>query len=285
MTRRRRIMTKIYILGLDGLEFNFVEKWDLKNLKQLEYGKISVPISEREDMPMTPQVWGSFLTGKVAATSLKLYKPPLESIIKILDLIPKSFPLKERIYDFFRRIIPIRYRYSIVMGYTPLKMKTFLDITNSKPINVIFYNDDNLGQVINHHFGVGKISLKRAIKLLEKLYKKRKRHILFETGEFKEDYELILAYMHFPDYLHHYLLFRPSEIKAHYFDLDFFVSSLKKQVGDSTLFLLISDHGFSHEKEKHTNYGFYSSNVTLNPRPKRITDFYKIITSKIFTNR
>ncbi|MFX0134341.1 MAG: hypothetical protein ACFFDN_11945, partial [Candidatus Hodarchaeota archaeon] len=207
-------MTKIYILGLDGLEFNFVEKWDLKNLKQVEYGKIWVPISEKEHMPKTPQVWGSFLTGRIVNASLKEYKPPLKSIFNILDFIPNSFPFIGRICDFFRRIIPNRYRYSIIMGYTPLKMKTFLDITNSKPINVIFYNDDNLGQVINHHFGVGKISLKRAIQLLEQLYKKQKRRILADTDKFKETKDLIFAYIHFPDYLHHYLLYRPFKIKT-----------------------------------------------------------------------
>jgi len=54
---------KVFILGLDGLEYNFVEKWNLRNLKQREYGKLEVPISKR-GWPSSPEVWASFLTGK-----------------------------------------------------------------------------------------------------------------------------------------------------------------------------------------------------------------------------
>jgi hypothetical protein len=35
-------MKRVVILGLDALEYDLVEKFDLKNLKQTEYGKIAL---------------------------------------------------------------------------------------------------------------------------------------------------------------------------------------------------------------------------------------------------
>jgi len=37
---------KIFVFGLDGLEYDLVEKWDLTCLKQLEYGRTVVPIND-----------------------------------------------------------------------------------------------------------------------------------------------------------------------------------------------------------------------------------------------
>lgn len=51
-----------FILGLDGLEYHLLEKWNLTNLKQREYGKITVPIERKAKVPVSPEVWASFLT-------------------------------------------------------------------------------------------------------------------------------------------------------------------------------------------------------------------------------
>lgn len=51
----------IVILGLDGLEYEYVRKFNCKNLMQLCYGKTD--ISEFEE-PRTVVLWGSFLTGR-----------------------------------------------------------------------------------------------------------------------------------------------------------------------------------------------------------------------------
>jgi len=34
---------KVMILAFDGLEYELVEKFNLKNLKQIEYGKVRIP--------------------------------------------------------------------------------------------------------------------------------------------------------------------------------------------------------------------------------------------------
>mgnify|MGYP005641178489 CR=1 FL=1 len=106
----------------------------------------------------------------------------------------------------------------------------------------------------------------------------RKEHILLELEKIR-DVDVVFAYMHFPDEMQHLLFTRPLKIKKFYADLDNYVSILKSRV-EASLFLIISDHGFDLETKNHSMYGFYSSNVPLDPKPQRITDFYDLIVNR-----
>jgi len=35
---------RVMIIGIDALEYELVEKWNLNNLMQEEYGKVALPI-------------------------------------------------------------------------------------------------------------------------------------------------------------------------------------------------------------------------------------------------
>ena len=78
------------------------------------------------------------------------------------------------------------------------------------------------------------------------------------------------------------MFMRPEFIKQHYYDLDYFVLSLKEVV-DSDCFVIVSDHGFEEDTGLHSKYGFFSSDVSLTPKPRNITDFYQII-KKVVSN-
>ena len=77
---------RVLILGIDALEYNRVEEWDLKHLKQLEYGKTIVPIYETVGEPVTLVVWPCFITGKepeeMGFDSPILYRQPLKWAIE-----------------------------------------------------------------------------------------------------------------------------------------------------------------------------------------------------------
>lgn len=53
-------MKRVVILGLNALEHDLVEKFDLRNLKQKEYGKIALRDFK---LIITPTIWASFITG------------------------------------------------------------------------------------------------------------------------------------------------------------------------------------------------------------------------------
>lgn len=258
----------IFILGLDGLEFDLVEELDLTNLKQREYGRIEVPISESLGVPASPEVWASFLTGEVT-THIRFAKPfyieiPLKALMFMRRHINLSLGLGKKLSDRGASRFP------------KLKRKTFLDHVKSKAINVPYVNHDHMALNAIHDFRVGKISLREAVDRLKAIYEGRKSQILNEV-EKGGNVDVVFAFMHFPDSLQHFMLNRPGEVRRHYRDLDDFVSSLKRRIGGSTVFIIVSDHGFDFKAKTHSKYGFYSSNVLLNPRPKRITDFFNLI--------
>ena len=260
---------KVFILGLDGLEYNFVEKWNLAHLKQLEYGKIKVPIEKDEKIPLTPKVWAAFLTGKPLA-DMRFVKPlRIEIPLKILRFARKHIKISLGLGKRIASKAPSR--------FPKLKQKTFLDIVKFKEVNSPYYSYDGKVLDIFHRFYNGKLTLKETINALKKLYELRKKQILHEAINL-QDIDGVFAYMHFPDALQHLLFNKSLEIKKLYIDLDSYVSILKSRV-KSSLFLIVSDHGFDLETKNHSKHGFYSSNMPLNPKPKQITDFYNLIVS------
>lgn len=272
----------IFILGIDSLDYELVEKWKLKNLKQLEYGEINVPISEKLGIPSSPEVWGSFLAGRHVYINFQT----ISSMNPILTMINK---LNINLYKGFGRKIM---RFVKTLGIrTPhrfgcLKDETFLDITNSKEINVPFYSFDNATFDIASLFGVNKLSLNRTVEEIIFVYENRKKQILSEIEKINNS-EIVFAFIHTIDMLQHLLYNHISEIKKNYIDLDNYVSILKRKLEnnyENVIFIFVSDHGFDFQKGTHSMKGFYSSNVNLIPKPENITDFYGIILDLVKKN-
>jgi len=258
---------KVFILGLDGLEYDFVEKWNLIHLKQREYGKIKVPIDKEQKIPKTPEVWAAFLTGKLIA-GMYFVKPLRIAIpLKILSFARKYVKISLRLGKKIAVKAPTR--------LPKLKHKTFLDIVKIKEVNAPYYSYDGKVLEIFNRFYTEKLTLEETINALKKLYKLRKKQILYEARNL-QDIDGVFAFMHFPDALQHCLFTRPFEIKKLYIDLDKYISILKDKI-KASLFLIVSDHGFDLKTGNHSKHGFYSSNITLYAKPKKITDFYPII--------
>jgi len=273
---------RVFILGLDGLEYDFVERWNLKPLKQLEYGKIRVPIDEKVGVPTSPEVWASFLTGRnMFGLRFEGTPPPLAIVWQILHFVRRYVPLSLGLGRKIRENVPRRWWGGIHTGFPSLKMETFLDVTKSKKINVPYYNYDNTFFRIGHQFSQGELPLEQAISKLRALYEKRKKQILCEIEELG-DADLVFAFMHFPDVLQHFLFIRRREIRKHYLDLADYVSVVKRKIKNS-IFIIVSDHGFDLKTENHSKHAFYSSNIALEPKPRQITDFYNIILRLIET--
>lgn len=266
----------IYILGLDGLEYDFVERWNCTNLKQSEYGKVKVPINEQIGVPLSPEVWASFLTGKRIRANFKKPLSPLSIVFRVSKFIRRHTNLSIGLGKRIRENVPMKIHGQYNIGFPILKDKTFLDLTNSREIGVPYYSFDNANFKINQNFAAGKISLKQAVGMQKDLYGKRKRQILRVTEKL-QNVDVVFAYMVYPDALQHYLFTRPSEIKKHYLDLDNYVSLLKNTVKNFRRFIIVSDHGFSFETESHSKHGFYSSNVDLGLVNPKITDFFDLV--------
>jgi hypothetical protein len=271
---------KCFVLGLDGIEYDFVEAWNLKNLMQVEYGKIQVPLG-KDGIPTSPQVWSSFLTGKVE--NITFPENPLS--LRITEFFKNNLSFLRRLLFLERmgklvdkRALRIR---GILNFDQKLKNQTFLDIPNSKAINVPFVNHDNLSFQISHRYGMSEISLEETIELSKQNYFEHKKLLLNELDGFKS-VDLGFVFMRHIDQIQHLCLYRQEIIKELYQNTDYFVASLKEKLMTSwpdSYFIIVSDHGFNLVTGMHSTYAFYSSNIPLDPTPKKITDFYNILTS------
>jgi len=263
---------KTFILGLDGLEYALVKKWGMENLKQKECGKLKVPANRKSGHPFTPEVWGAFLTGQENTQNMEEERHPLVISLKVLTFLRRYVPLKLGLGAKIRRKLPFR-QWGALMYGIPQDASTFIDLTYSKTINVPFYDNDCAAFKIMEQFDMGKVSLQEVVSSYQELYNERRKMILDKIKD-TLDFDLVFAYLHFPDMLEHFAFNQLSIIKKHYRSLNCFVLKLKEIIGDSPLFLIVSDHGFDLEVGYHSKYGFYSSNKPLNPKPKRITDFF-----------
>jgi len=267
----------IFILGIDALDYELVEKLNLNNLMQLDYGKIVVPINEKIGVPHSPEVWGAFLVGEYTPIGFVSSSPLIAAIIKVKEFFHIDLdkgPAKK-----IKDLLVQKYGFSSPSRFGSLNRETFLDITKSKEINVPYYSFDNKTFDVNYLFGKSKISLVQIVKEIKLIYESRKKQILSEIDNVGNE-DIVFAFMHTTDMLQHLLFLHFSDIEKHYIDLDNYVAVLKRKLETSfedIIFIIISDHGFDFDTETHSMKGFYSSNNHLIPIPEKITDFYGII--------
>jgi len=248
---------KVLVLGLDGFEPTVAQELKLNVFNQYEHNLLQVPINKKLNVPTSPEVWASFLTGEVLEKEFVYRYPALNKIF--FKLFKKTFSQRR---------------------FPQLNTQTFLDKVNGIAINVpytkkydnTFFDSDSSVLGALHKLGTGLTSLESTIIRLEALYQTRKAYILTECWKHRSS-NFIFAYLHFPDVLEHCYTDH-SDVEALYRDLAIFVSVLKKRLGERT-YIIIADHGFDFEKKTHTNMGFYSSNISLG-KIKKITDFYNL---------
>lgn len=280
------IIERVCILGIDALEYDLVEKWDLENLLQKEYGKTDL---EGFDKIYTPPIWASFITGVMPEDhglreGGKWESSWVESIRNFLRKIGlKKMHQGTGLGKFLRKIgFGMESKKS-----GDLNSNTFFDYFDSTvALDVIGYQGRGMDDELRSDIGglqeklvksIGKMEAKQRVKgKLEESFSEKKDKIL---NEIQSSWKIFMAYFYFLDPLQHMFYYDERYIKKIYKELDEFVGKVKSAVDDQTLFLIISDHG---QKEgEHTDYGFYSLNKELGLENPHITDFYDIILEEL----
>jgi hypothetical protein len=256
---------KLFILALDGLEGDIVEKFGYKNLLQKKHGKLKVPISKISGRPSSPEVWASFLCA---------------------EHIDKEFEVRKNRWAFgiirsLKKALPFL---SIGMGkkvgggiktFQKLERKTWVDNPSVKEVDVPYYSYTNEVLEASYEFSKTK-DLEAYRKRINIIFQEKKIHILREIRSLdRKNLDIIFVYLHFPDAVQHAWFHHKEEIYFHYSKLDEFVGVLKNVVG-STNFLIISDHGFDFSDNLHSMFGFISSNKNM-VLPNSIIDLGKQI--------
>ncbi len=272
---------KVFILALDGLEYDLVVKWRLKNLLQRTYGKLRVgeeywTWTSGFGRPYSPLVWTSFITGAKprahGITGFWTYRSkPIEWIRK-LPLIAK-----------FRGKRAFLSRFGVkpqLQQKRDLKVRTMFDVIQpSFAIDVLGYNPEM--EIRAKQFRCRNVEdyMKTARTGFLELRKK-----MFDLLE--EPWKLFMFYVHYTDAAGHCWPF--GRLKLVYQLMDLLTTEIKDRLEEDTIFLIISDHGIETTdrligqskdlkgapKHCHSMHAFYSLSFETSWKPKDITDFY-----------
>lgn len=289
---------KVLILGIDAIEYDLVEEWNLKNLKQKEYGKIKVPLTENLDEPATEIVWPCFITGKepeeMGYISTILYRQPfkwfLENIYTNVDTHEVSFrpdtildkrTRKRGVLDLLSDVF-MKAGFAHHPTRSNIKAPTIFDNKSLKiaHFHVPVYDKDVFPEYRKDLVKV--ISKKIPASDFTKEVKKVFYHRCDELTNFLEknkDWDLVMMYWFCLDGIQHAFFRNKLKIMDFYMLFNEFVGRLKSKLSDDVFLLIISDHG--QEKGIHTDHGFYSSNINIDMKKDDIIDFKSIIEKKL----
>lgn len=288
-------MNRVVILGLDALEYNIVERLDLNYLKQKEYGKTKVPITEGWKEPATVIVWPCFITGKepkeMGYCSPILFKQPLQFVLNNMIYPVRNFMFKNKYAD---DVQDKKMSQDVVNIFKDITKKSkFARHPERKDIKAptMFDNSFKSAHCYIPVYDISMDTLARWDIFDVMNDKKKKNKFCFkyrkEIKDKKEellqlldqDYELIMMYWYCLDGIQHALFKDKITIDEFYIRFNSLVKEVQDKLSKDDILLIISDHG--QEKGIHTPYGFYSCNKKLGLNKPNITDFKEIIEDKL----
>ena len=271
---------KVFILALDGLEYNLVLKWKLKNLIQKKFGWFRVGDEYKiqkstTSVPYTPIVWTSFLTGVHPSIHgikrLYTYGKFFE-FVRNLPLI-RSVKGKRKIFQ----KLGVRYR---LVNKKDLANKTIFDVVSpSIAVYFVCYNNPTWlwRKIQKVAQGLGKrYSIEDLDAVIWEGYRIRKSEVFRRLDD---NWVLFGAYFEIADRMGHlHIAKRPLKLMKVYLELNRLAGELKKRLPDDIVFLIISDHGMEVSEDgvsgNHSERAFYSFNVNEDWEPKDFTDYY-----------
>ncbi len=276
---------RVLILGIDALDFELVEGFDLKNIQQSEYGMVSIPKEcyvkslENTLQAWTPFVWSAFLTGKtpnqIDISSLNFYRWDNRLLQFLKEQSRKIGIDKIKGKSKFFETLGFKQHYHNKYDF---KVSTFFDFAqNPIDIDVPCYSKD-----WKFKLEVKKENMKEYFKESLSDFKKMKK-VTF--NKIHRHWDLFFTYTRHLDICGHLFFGRKTRTWENYILLDNFVEQLKNNLKKEHLFLIVSDHGMKQLRGTnlgiHSDFAFYSSNRSLNVKKPDITDFYDIIVGQL----
>ena len=265
---------KIIILGIDGLEYNLVKDWRLKNIMQKEFCKLELT---DYNVIVTPPIWGSMLTGKIDKEIMKIW-------IKQAELTGGGVNIEQKWWAKLGKFLPYSVNYWLLDnvfarlqgGDAFEKTANYVKEKNQPNIFQLFESTWTNGipsygrKVINE---VSKKLTENAIARDKKPYK------MYAIEQYKNDKSQLLAVLKKPQYdfifwytslldsLGHVDMGNPLALMMkHYLEINEVVGIVKEQYPNSIIYIA-SDHGMERMEPKksswgmHSDHGFFSSST------------------------
>lgn len=282
-------MAKILILGIDGLEYNLVEEWNLKYIKQQAYTKTDLSDFE---VIVTPPIWAAMLTGKIIPeineTFIKRYRYYSQKTSEVKIDLKTPWYIKVG-----RKILPkvIRQKINKIMFPDPFKKTADFLLKTSKYETIFDYYEKSWTNGIpsyGRNVSTKEIktamqeaingNLKPLVQYSLRIYEEDKRQLF---GALEKGYELIFWYTPFLDEISHFYIRKKLKLMNLYIELNKLVKDVKSRLEDEDIIYIISDHGMEPvpgdpRGGNHSDHGFFSSNTgELIRKPQDL--FYLIV--------
>jgi len=266
---------RVFVLALDGLEYNLVVKWGLRYLMQKKYGYFQVSskyFHRKVRVPYTPVIWTTFITGK---------EPEEHGIHekwtygRVWDFI-KRLPIIKHIKGKRRIVWKLGIKPRIV-SYKDLRSPTLFDlIAPSVAVNVPAYND-----LTEYHTRLANALMKGLVEFEQEIWKihwERRRATLSALRE-NVSWRLFMTYFDLADLAGHlYYVRQPEKLQHTYLELNSLAWELQKAIPEDTIFLIVSDHGMQPSEDgvsgEHSPRAFWSLNVEEKWAPTDFKDFF-----------
>lgn len=280
---------KIVILGIDGLEYDLVEEWNLEYIKQRAYSRTDLSDFE---VIVTPPIWASMLTGRKIA---EIEEPFIKrqrfiankgNITKVktpwyVKLGAKLLPLsiRKRIGD---AVTPDPFKETYDYLIRTKKYKTIFDYFERTWTNGVPSYGRNVSNpdVKSAMYEAVKGNLKPLVEYAMKTYRQDKR-ALFDALD--GDYELIFWYTPFLDEISHFYIRKKLKLMNLYFELNKLAKEVSERLDENDVLYIISDHGMEPvpgdpRGGDHSDHGFFSSNT--GETIKKPQDLFRLVIQK-----
>jgi len=285
-------INKVLILGIDALEYNLVEEWDLKNLKQEEYGKSELPLLPNQE-PTTVIIWPCFITGKMPKemgfSTIHVFPQPIQRMLEtvyprirkyLIDYKAKDITEKKKGKQSFLNKFA-KWLNKMGLAHPPSKSDIISDtifdaIANSLHLHIPVYDEDAFPPYRKRVVDAIENKAYRPIFEMQCMeeFKQRSREV-FEWLERKNEWNLFMQYFFVLDGIQHVFYNQTKKIAKFYILFDEFVGKVREKLDDDILLLIVSDHG--QHKGIHTTHGFYSVNKPLGLKNPKLIDFRWVI--------
>ena len=246
---------RLLLVGIDGLEYDYVKYYHLTNLMQNKYGKY-----ESTDEKATPYLWGSIITGLPPDKVFKVesWTVPYNKVAGFIYKYVKCLRGKGLGRHLKRKWIDRSY----------LNTETIFDKYNSVVIDFPAYNWKKPEWMIS---------------IVEAVNNPLKSHILYYgwtardyckhrcvLEKLNKNWDILAVWYYSADIVNHLYGRSPSKIQKTYRTFDRFIHEYKRYLSKPTAIVVLSDHGG--KEGVHTPYGFISTNINEIELPTKITE-------------
>jgi hypothetical protein len=279
MSKKDTELSKVLVVAFDGMDKELIEKFDLENIVQKEFGLVDNDIGIKRRM--TSELFASFITGETYEKhGLTGLGTDFSWRDRVADAIPEFLVKWVRGFHRFREFIAEKEGLNTVL-YTKkhLDIPTLFEkIEVSLPLYVPGYNPEVYWLQGHPHQVIKNYGPERVLKEARYDTELRLREGtatqpgLLEIN--KDIWDFVMFHVHDPDTVQDLKI---GDLEEEYERLDEIAGEILEEFEDWTI-IFMSDHGRPEDKpgpHQHNKKAFYSCNKELfGDKTPHITDFH-----------